>query len=33
MPTNRSSLFEIARVFVRFDHMASGIMNANQITM
>jgi hypothetical protein len=31
--TNRSPLFEIARVFVRFDHIASGIVNANQMTM
>jgi hypothetical protein len=33
MRTNRSSLFEINRMFVRFDHMGSGIINANQITM
>jgi hypothetical protein len=34
MRTNRSPLFAMARrVLVRFDHMGSGIVNANQITM
>ncbi len=33
MRTNRSLLFEIARVLVRFDYIASGIVNANQMTM
>ena len=33
MRTNRSALFEIARVLVRFDYIASGIVNANQMTM
>jgi hypothetical protein len=33
MRTNRSPLFEIARLLVRFDHMGCGMVNANQITM
>jgi hypothetical protein len=33
MRTNRSPLFAMARVLARFDHMGSGIVNANQITM
>jgi len=30
LPGRESPLFEIARVLVRFDHVASFIVNANQ---
>jgi hypothetical protein len=33
MQINRSPLFEIARVFVRSDHFASFIVNANHSVM